>query len=78
MRPQFYADLCRQYATYLRAYDEARQPYRIASGANADDYHWTRVLMEIAGGFVDAVSRARTPAGGTAPGIRGCRRSCPP
>jgi alpha-N-arabinofuranosidase len=56
MRPQFYADLCRQYATYLRAYDETRQPYRIASGANADDYHWTRVLMEIAGGFVDAVS----------------------
>lgn len=56
MRPQFYADLCRQYATYLRAYDEAHPPYRIASGANADDYHWTKVLMEIAGGFVDAVS----------------------
>lgn len=56
MRPQFYADLCRQYATYIRSYDEAHQPCRIASGANADDYHWTKVLMEIAGGFVDAVS----------------------
>lgn len=56
MRPEFYADLCRQYATYLRAYDEAHQPYRIASGASEGDYRWTKVLMEIAGNFVDAVS----------------------
>ncbi|MDE7262685.1 MAG: alpha-N-arabinofuranosidase [Oscillospiraceae bacterium] len=56
MRPEFYADLCRQYATYLRAYDPAHPLYRIASGANADDYRWTKVLMERAGEFVDAVS----------------------
>lgn len=56
MRPEFYADLCRQYATYLRSYDDAHPPYRIASGANADDYRWTKVLMEQAGEFVDAVS----------------------
>ncbi len=56
MRPAFYADLCRQYATYLRAYDGAHPLCRIASGANADDYLWTKELMEIAGGFVDAVS----------------------
>lgn len=56
MRPEFYADLCRQYATYLRSYDAAHPLYRIASGANADDYHWTKVLMERAGEFVDAVS----------------------
>lgn len=56
MRPEFYADLCRQYATYLRSYDEAHPPFKIASGANADDYRWTKVLMEQAGEFVDAVS----------------------
>ena len=56
MRPEFYADLCRQYATYLRSYDSAHPLYRIASGANADDYRWTKVLMEQAGEFVDAVS----------------------
>ena len=56
MRPKFYADLCRQYATYLRGYDRAHPIYKIASGANADDYNWTKTVMEIAGPFIDAVS----------------------
>lgn len=56
MRPEFYSDLCRQYATYLRDYDSAHPLYRIASGANAGDYHWTKVLTELAGAFVEAVS----------------------
>ena len=56
MRPEFYADLCRQYATYLRSYSPEHPLFRIASGANADDYHWTRTVMERAGRFVDAVS----------------------
>lgn len=56
MRPEYYADICRQYATYLRAYDEKHPLYKIASGASVDDYHWTKVLMERAGAFVDAVS----------------------
>ena len=56
MRPEFYADLCRQYATYMRNYDDGHKIYKIASGANVDDYHWTKAVMERAGHCVDAVS----------------------
>ncbi|MGM9536974.1 MAG: alpha-N-arabinofuranosidase [Candidatus Onthomonas sp.] len=56
MRPEFYADLCRQYATFLRCYDPEHPVYKIASGANADDYRWTRVVAERAGGCFDAIS----------------------
>ena len=56
MRPEFYAGLCRQYATYLRPYSRECPLYKIASGANVDDYQWTRVVMEQAGEFVDALS----------------------
>lgn len=48
MRPEYYADLYRRYATYTRNYGENRL-YRIACGARNDDYHWTDVLMEQAG-----------------------------
>lgn len=56
MRAEFYADLCRQYATYLRNYDGSHKIYKIASGANVDDYHWTKIVMERAGQLIDAVS----------------------
>ena len=56
MRAEYYADLCRQYATYLRSYDAGLVPYKIASGANVDDYHWTRTVVERAGQCIDAVS----------------------
>lgn len=56
MRAEFYADLCRQYATYLRNYDSEHKIYKIASGANVDDYHWTKTVVERAGGLIDAVS----------------------
>lgn len=55
MRPEFYGDLCRQYATYLRSYS-GDPIYKIASGASNDDYGWTKVVMERAGAFIDAVS----------------------
>ena len=45
MRPEYYADLLRQYGTYVRNYD-GNQVYKIACGANADDYHWTEALMK--------------------------------
>jgi len=56
MRPEYYADLCRQYATYLRNYGKECSIYKIASGANVDDYRWTKVVMETAGRLIDAVS----------------------
>jgi len=52
MRPEFYADLYRQYQTYVRA----RGVYKVACGANSDDYNWTRVLMERAAGHMHGLS----------------------
>ncbi|AEJ61026.1 alpha-L-arabinofuranosidase domain protein [Spirochaeta thermophila DSM 6578] len=55
MRPEFYADLYRRYRTYVRDYGE--EPiYKIASGANVDDYRWTEVLMREAGHLMDGLS----------------------
>jgi alpha-N-arabinofuranosidase len=45
MRPEFYADLYRRYATYCRNYDGNRL-FKVASGASDYDYHWTDVLMD--------------------------------
>ena len=56
MKPALYADLCRMYSTYLRNYDSEHRIYKIASGANVDDYEWTRVVAEQAGHTVDALS----------------------
>ncbi|MDD4849759.1 MAG: alpha-L-arabinofuranosidase C-terminal domain-containing protein [Gemmiger sp.] len=56
MEPEFYANLARQYATYLRNYSSEDKIYKIASGANVADYHWTKTVMEKAGRFIDAVS----------------------
>jgi alpha-N-arabinofuranosidase len=55
MRPEHYADEYRRYQTYVRHYEENRV-YKIACGANADDYEWTEVLMRRAGGFMDGLS----------------------
>ncbi|RDS81575.1 alpha-N-arabinofuranosidase [Dyella monticola] len=55
MRPAFYADVYRQYATFVHA--PANLPItRVASGANGDDVHWTDTLMAAAGSQIDAIS----------------------
>lgn len=56
MRPEFYADLCRQYSSFIRGYDPAVNPYKIACGASEDDYRWTRTVVESAGSTIDAIS----------------------
>lgn len=55
MRPEYYSDLYRRYATYCRNYDGNRL-YKIASGASDYDYNWTEVLMKNIGHQMDAVS----------------------
>ncbi|MBS1653358.1 MAG: alpha-N-arabinofuranosidase [Bacteroidetes bacterium] len=45
MTAEFYADQFKRYATYARNYHNAPL-YKIASGANSDDYNWTDVLMK--------------------------------
>ncbi|MDP5044602.1 MAG: alpha-N-arabinofuranosidase [Leeuwenhoekiella sp.] len=46
MTPEYYANLYRQYATFMSAWDNKAGLYRIASGANGSDYNWTEVLMK--------------------------------
>nr|WP_269330332.1 alpha-L-arabinofuranosidase C-terminal domain-containing protein [Kineosporia babensis] len=48
MRGNAFADLARQYATYVREHG-GNKVYRIAAGANADDYTWTESLMKSLG-----------------------------
>ncbi|GLQ91176.1 alpha-N-arabinofuranosidase [Dyella acidisoli] len=55
MRPQFYADVYRQYATFVHAPSNAPIS-RVASGANADDVGWTDTVMSVAGSQIDAIS----------------------
>ncbi|MEJ6951775.1 alpha-N-arabinofuranosidase [Natronospora cellulosivora (SeqCode)] len=55
MRPEYYADLYRRYQTYVRNYGD-NKIFKIAGGANVDDYHWTEVLMERAAKFMDGLS----------------------
>lgn len=55
MRPEFYADLYRRYQTFVRQYGKDKI-FKIAGGANVDDYNWTEVLMREAGRFMDGLS----------------------
>ena len=55
MRPEYYADEYRRYATYLRNFGENKL-YKVACGSNADDYQWTEVVMKNAGRYMDGLS----------------------
>jgi alpha-N-arabinofuranosidase len=45
MRADAYADLARQYSTYVRNHN-GNEVYRIAAGASDEDVAWTKALME--------------------------------
>jgi alpha-L-arabinofuranosidase len=55
MRPEYYSDLYRQYATYCRDYGD-NSLYKVASGSSGDDMNWTRVLMENIGNRMNGLS----------------------
>lgn len=55
MRAEYYADEYRRFQTYVRSYGE-QQIYKIAGGANVDDYHWTETLMREAGDHMHGLS----------------------
>lgn len=46
MRPEYYADIYKKYATFMSNADVEGGIYKIASGASNDDYNWTEVLMK--------------------------------
>jgi alpha-N-arabinofuranosidase len=45
MKPEYYANIYRQYATYMSDFENDAKKFRVASGANGNDYNWTEVLM---------------------------------
>jgi alpha-N-arabinofuranosidase len=55
MRPEYYADLYRRYATYCREFNGNRL-FKIASGASDYDYNWTEVLMKNVGTRMNGLS----------------------
>jgi alpha-N-arabinofuranosidase len=55
MRPEYYADLYRRYATYCRNYG-GNKLYKVASGSSGDDVNWTRVCMENIGDQMNGLS----------------------
>ncbi len=55
MRPEYYSDLYRRYATYCRNYGSNRL-YKVASGASDYDYNWTEVLMKQIGNRMQGIS----------------------
>ncbi|MBN2244576.1 MAG: alpha-N-arabinofuranosidase [Candidatus Aminicenantes bacterium] len=55
MRPEYYADLYRRYQTYVRNFSGNRI-FKIACGANSDDYEWTEVLMREAAWYMRGLS----------------------
>ncbi len=55
MRPEFYADQYKRYATFIRNYGE--EPiFRIAGGPNVDDSRWMETLMQNIRHMTDGIS----------------------
>jgi alpha-N-arabinofuranosidase len=64
MRPEYYADELKRYATYLPGYGAVR-PYRIAVGPTDGDYNWTEVVMREAGRMIDGLDLHHYTIAGT-------------
>jgi alpha-N-arabinofuranosidase len=64
MRPEFYADLYRQFATFLKA-PEGNRPKKIASGGNDANTNWTEALASAVKWNMDGISHHyyTTPSG---------------
>ena len=55
MRPEYYSDLYRRYATYCHNWSGNRL-YKVGSGASDYDYNWTEVLMKNVGTQMNGLS----------------------
>jgi alpha-N-arabinofuranosidase len=57
MTAEHYADVYRQYVTFMTNWNNSDRIFRIASGASDNDYHWTEVLMrDIPHNMLDALA----------------------
>ncbi|MEP6912565.1 MAG: alpha-N-arabinofuranosidase [bacterium] len=55
MRPEYYADVYRRYATFVRDYS-GNHINRIASGASDQNYGWTEIMMSQAASMMQGIS----------------------
>jgi alpha-N-arabinofuranosidase len=64
MRPEYYADLYRRYATFLKA-PEGSRPKKVASGGNDEHTNWTEALASAVKWNMDGISHHyyTTPGG---------------
>lgn len=63
MTPEYYGNLYRRYQTYVRNYNPDKPIFKVACGANVDDYAWTDGVMNVCfrapehlHGFMDGIS----------------------
>lgn len=72
MTPEYYANEYRKYATFMAGWTNNEGLYRIASGANSDNYNWTEVLMKnIPSSMVSGVALHHYSVIDWAPGKKG-------
>lgn len=55
MRAEYYADVYRQFSCFARS-SGAEKLYKVACGANGNDYEWTETLMRLVGKQMDGLS----------------------
>ena len=56
MKAEYYANVYRQYVTFMTNWNNSDRIFRIASGASDDDYNWTEVMMrDVPPSMLDAV-----------------------
>lgn len=56
MTAEYYANIYKQYSTFMTSWENENDLYRIAAGASGDDYHWTEVLMrDVPKSLIEAV-----------------------
>ncbi len=55
MRPEYYSDLYKRYATFIRNYGD-EPVYKIAGGPNVDDEYWMETLMRNVARMTDGIS----------------------
>ena len=57
MTPEYYSNIYKQYSTFMTDWNNKDHLFRVASGANGDDYHWTEVMMrDIPRSLIEGVS----------------------
>ena len=57
MKPEYYANIYRQYATFMGDWTNGEHLFRVASGSSGNDYNWTEVLMrEIPSSLMEGIA----------------------